>query len=47
MRRANRGFTLFEMLVVLLGIGLVVGLVITGLVAVVRGLVPPQDRAQG
>ena len=47
MRRANRGFTLFEMLIVLLGIGLVVGLVITGLVAVVRGLVPPQIVLKG
>ncbi len=47
MRRANCGFTLFEMLVVLLGIGLVVGLVMTGLVAVVRGLVPPQIVLNG
>ena len=47
MRRASRGFTLLEMLVVLLGIGLVAGLVITGLVAVVRGLVPPQIVLKG
>ena len=47
MRQASRGFTLIEMLVVLLGIGLVVGLVITGLVAVVRGLVPSQIVLNG
>ena len=45
--RVSKGFTLAEMLLVLMGVGLATGLLVSGFVSLARGLVPSQVMLNG